>query len=137
MSLTPTLATIQLVKDSIASTVQNTALPVSSRAACIAPQLAIVNQWADQITLVLENSDAPANVNLVFAIRKDLFVPPQYVHCVLGIPGVDLPPPFSAFLAMILKLIGAQKSDKERPIIKVRSIFFVFLSFLISFPSLN
>lgn len=134
MSLEPCLATVQLVKDSICSTLQNTAVPVGARAACIAPQLAIVNQWADQIPLVLENPDAPANVNLVFAIRKDLFVAPQYVHSVLGIPGTDLPPPFASFLAMILKLIGAQKSDKEKPTVKVPSLFFLSSWFVLTWP---
>ena len=126
MSLVPCLATVQLVKDSICHTLQNTTGSLTDRAAFIAPQLAIVNQWADQIPLVLENPDAPANVNLVFAIRKDLFVAPQYVHSVLGIPAVELPPPFAAFLSMILKLIGAQKSDKEKPAVKVLFLFFLF-----------
>jgi len=120
MTLNPSPATVQFVKDSIVSTLQNTALPASARAACIAPQLAIVNQWADQIPLVISNSDAPATVNLVFAIRKELYAAPQFVHCVLGIPATELPPAFSAFLSMIFKLIEAQKNDKEKSVPKVR-----------------
>lgn len=118
-TLNPTPDTVQAIKDSIVATLQNHALPASARAAIIAPQLAIVNQWSDQIPLVLENSDAPATVNLVFAIRKDLYNAPQFIHCVLGIPATELPPAFSAFMSMILKLIEAQKTDKEKPPVKV------------------
>lgn len=124
MSLNPSFATVQTLKESILHTLQNHALPASVRAATIAPQLAIVNQWSDQIPLVLDNSDAPATVNLVFAIRKDLYLGPQFIQCVLGIPSTELPPAFPAFLSMILKLIGAQKTDKDKPVIvKVRSLF--------------
>lgn len=119
MTLDPSLDTVQAIKDSIFATLQNHALPVSARAAIIAPQLAIVNQWSDQIPLVLEHPDAPTPVNLVFAIRKDLYTAPQFVYCVLGIPALELPPAFPAFLSMILKLIGAQKSDKDKPLVKV------------------
>jgi hypothetical protein len=120
MSLNPTLSTVQAIKDNILSTLQNHALPASARAAIIAPQLAIVNGWAEQIPLVLDNPDAPANVNLVFAIRKDLYLAPQFVQCSLSIPSSELPPAFPAFLSMILKLIGAQKTDKDKPVTKVR-----------------
>jgi len=129
MALNPPLSTVLAIKDSIASTLQNAALPVGARAAIIAPQLAMVNQWADQIPLVLDNPDAPANVNLVFAIRKDLYVGPQFFQCVLGANGFELPPAFAAFLAMIAKLIGAQKTDRDKPPLKV--LFYV--SFLLSF----
>jgi hypothetical protein len=129
MSLNPPLSTIQVIKDHILVTLQTTALPASARADMIATQLSIVNQWADQIPLVLDNPDAPASANLVFAIRKDLFVAPQFVQFVLGIPAVELPPAFSAFLSMIHKLIGAQKVDKEKPVIKVCQYFSLLLVF--------
>jgi hypothetical protein len=122
MSLHPAISTVQSVKDNISSVIQNHGLTVSMRAALIGPQLAIVNEWSDQINLVLDHPEAPTPVNLVFAIRKDLFIAPQYTQCVLlSIPPAELPTAFSAFLAMILKLIGAQKTDKEKPVIKVRS----------------
>ena len=122
MSLNPSYNTVLAIKESISNTSQNHALPSSARAAIIAPQLAMVNQWADQIPLVLDNPDAPATVNLVFAIRKDLFVAPQFVRCALGIPLSELPPAFSSFMSMIHKLIGAQKTEKEPIPVKVRSI---------------
>ena len=128
MTLNPTLATVLAIKDNIASTVQNVALPASTRAALIAPQLAMVNQWTDQIPLVLDNPDAPASVNLVFAIRKDLFAGPQFFQCVLSTPGSELSPAFAAFLSMISKLIGAQKTDRDKPPLKVRLPSFLFLS---------
>ena len=126
MTLNPSLAAVLLIKENIINVIQNHALPVSARAACIGPQLAIVNQWADQIPLVLDNLEAPAPVNIIFAIRKELFTAPQFVHCILNIPAVDLPSSFATFLAMILKLIGAQKTDKERPMTRVRYLIFLF-----------
>ena len=120
MSLNPSLTTVLTIKESILHTLQNHALPASTRAAIIAPQLAIVNQWSDQIPLVLE-PDVPGNANAIFAIRKDLYAAPQFTQCVLGVPATELPPAFSAFLSMILKLIGAQKVDKEKPVPKVLS----------------
>lgn len=128
MSLNPSLSTAQFVKDSIAVTVQNTSLPASARAACIAPQLAIINQWADQIQLVLTNPDAPANVNLVFAIRKDLYQAPLFSQNVLGIPVLELPPAFAAFQSLIHKLISAQKTDKEKPPVKVTLLSLIYAS---------
>lgn len=121
MTLNPSLNTVIAIKDSIANTLQNHALPASTRAVIIASQLAIVNQWADQIPLVLDNPEAPASVNLVFAIRKDLFTSPQFYHCVLGVSISELPPAFATFQSMIAKLIGAQKTDKEKPPLKVRT----------------
>ena len=121
MTLNPSLATVQSIKDNILHTLQNHALPASARAASIAPQLSVVNQWADQIPLVLDNPEAPASVNLVFAIRKDLYVAPLFAQCALGIPASELPPAFTAFMSMIHKLIGAQKTDKEKPLPKVRT----------------
>ena len=106
------------------SVLQNHALPASMRAALIGPQLAMVNEWSDQINLVLEHPEAPTPVNLVFTICKDLFVAPQFVQCLLGVPVTELPPAFSVFLAMILKLIGTQKTDKEKPAVKVNPFAF-------------
>jgi hypothetical protein len=119
MSLNPTLATVQGLKDGILSVLQNHAMSPMDRSQCIASMLTIVNQWSTQIPLVLDNNDAPANVNLVFAIRKDLYLAPQFTTCVLEVPGTSLPPAFASFLSMILKLIGAQKPDREKLPVKV------------------
>jgi len=124
MSLHPSIQNVQTIKDNIFSVLQNHALPASMRAALIGPQLAMVNEWSDQINLVLEHPEAPTPVNLVFAIRKDLFVAPQFVQCLLGVPAAELPPAFSVFLAMIHKLISAQKTDKEKPAVKVNPFAF-------------
>ena len=129
MTLDPNFDTATAIKDNIAITVQST-LPASVHAASIAPQLAIINQWAEQIPTVLNGPDGSANANLIFAIRKDLFIAPQFIQCVLGIPVSDLPIDFQGFLSMILKLIGAQKPDKEKPPIKV-FFFLIYLSFSI------
>ena len=134
MALHPSIQNVQSIKDNISSVMQNHALPVGMRAALIGPQLAMVNEWSDQTNLVLDHPEAPAPVNLVFAIRKDLFIAPQYTQCFLSVPASELPPAFSAFLAMILKLIGAQKTDKEKPVIKVR---FFYLSFFCPMSNLR
>lgn len=136
MSLHPSISTVQSIKDNIASVMQNHTLAPSMRAALIGPQLAMVNEWSDQTSLVLDHPEAPAPVNLVFAIRKELFIATQYTQCFLSVPASELPPAFPAFLAMILKLIGAQKTDKDKPVVKVRFICFI-LALAISDLSLS
>jgi len=131
MALHPSIQNVQSIKENISSVMQNHALPASMRASLIGPQLAMVNEWSDQTNLVLEHSEAPAPVNLVFAIRKDLFIAPQYTQCALGVLAAELPPAFPAFLAMILKLIGAQKTDKEKPVVKVRFLILYLVPGLI------
>lgn len=118
MSLNPPLSVAQALKESISSTLQ-AAIPASIRAATIAPQLAIINQWIDQIPLLLDSPDA-INANFLFALRKDLFIGPQFVQCVLGIPVSELPSAFQNFLSLIFKVIEAQKSDRDKPVSKVR-----------------
>ena len=124
MSLHPLIQNVQTIKDNIFSVLQNHTLPASMHAALISPQLAMVNEWSDQLNLVLEHPEAPTPVNLVFAIRKDLFIVLQFVQCFLGVSAAELPPAFSVFLAMILKLIGTQKTDKEKPAVKVNPFAF-------------
>lgn len=124
MSLHPSVPTVQTVKDNVLAIMQNHSLTPSLRASLIATQLDTVNEWSDQINLVLDHSDAPNPANLVFSIRKDLFIAPHFTQCLLtGVPTGELPPAFPAFLALILKLIDAQKTDKEKPPIKVRFYF--------------
>jgi hypothetical protein len=121
MSLHPSVLTVQAVKENVLAIMQNHSLTPSLRAALIATQLDTVNEWSDQINMVLDHPDAPSPANLVFSIRKDLFLAPHFTQCLLtGVPTGELPPAFPTFLALILKLIDAQKSDKEKPIVKVR-----------------
>jgi len=68
---------------------------------------------------MLEGAGSPGTANLVFAIRKDLFIGPQFNQSVLGIPLAELPTPFQEFLNFIHKLIEAQMKDKEKSPIKV------------------
>jgi len=125
MSLHPSISTVQSVKDNISSVMQNHMLSPGMHASLIGPQLAMVNEWSDQINLVLDHPEAPSPVNLVIAIFKDLFIAPQYTQFSLtGVPTANLPLAFPAFLTMILKLIGTQKTDKEKPIVKVTSVIF-------------
>ena len=83
-------------------------------AAVISPLLDRVNEWSGQIPIMLAGSGMSASANLIFAIRKDLFVAPQYTLSIFGSALVDLPLPFQAFVSFIHKLIEAQKVDKEK-----------------------
>lgn len=118
--LSPTIATINAIKISISGSLKSE-LPRDVLANSIAPLLISVNQWASQIPSMLDNSNNPASANLIFAIRKDLFIGPLFTHCVIGLPLVELPAPFQDFQIFIHKLIDAQKVDREKPASKVRS----------------
>lgn len=112
-TLTPSYSVISSLKTAIVNALA-TELPSDVRASMIAPLLLQINQWASQIPILVDSSGPPLYANIIFAIRKDLFISPLFTHCVLGIPMAELPPAFSEFLAFILKLIEAQKSDKDK-----------------------
>lgn len=112
--LEPSLESVYLLRTGIATSLQ-LRLPDEMRAKAIAPLLAGVNQWATQIPAILDASNNPAAANLVFSIRKELFPPPLYYQSVLGIPTDKLPSEFQDFLTFTLRLIEAQKPDKEKP----------------------
>jgi hypothetical protein len=119
-TLQPSSSTVATIRGSIQNTLK-TDLPPSVLANVIAPYLTSVNQWSSQIAAVLEHSDHPSAANLVFAIRKDLFIAPLFSQSVMGIMLIDLPAPFQEFMNFILKLIEAQKSEKDKPAVKVCS----------------
>jgi hypothetical protein len=112
-SLNPSYNAVCSIKSSITNTL-STELAPEVRAGMIAPQLAQVNQWSSQIPLLLESSVSPTPINIIFAIRKDLFLAPFFTQSSLGITSVDLPTPFHDFLAFITKLNEAQKSSKDK-----------------------
>ncbi len=124
-ALNPPFQTVSTVRSSILGNLK-LELPPAILANTIAPLLSTVNLWSSQIPVMLEGSGTSNSANLVFAIRKDLFQYPLYTQCVLG-PIVDLPPPFHEFIAFILKLIEAQKGDKEKPVPKVRLVRSLFI----------
>jgi hypothetical protein len=119
--LSPTFATVGSIRTSIQSTLKND-LPADIAAAVISPLLDRVNEWSGQIPTMLAGSGNSASANLIFAIRKDIFIAPQYNFSVFGTALVDLPLPFQEFSSFIHKLIDAQKVDKDKPITKVRLI---------------
>jgi len=121
-SLNPSYNAVCSIKSSITNTL-STELPPEIRAGVIAPQLVQVNQWASQIPLMLESTASPSPINVIFAIRRDLFLPPFLTQSALGIPSADLPTPFHDFLAFIQKLNEAQKSIKDKVPPKVRFYF--------------
>jgi hypothetical protein len=120
--LVPPYSTIATIHTTIQNTLK-AELPPNLVINAIAPYLTSVNQWASQIPALLEGPGPSASANLVFAIRKDLFVAPQFTQSVMGPSMADLPAPFQEFLAFIRKLIDAQKPDKERSLPKVRNPF--------------
>lgn len=121
--LNPSYATIGIIRTLIQNTLKMD-LPPDLMANAIAPYLTSVTQWSSQISTMLEGSDSPSAANLVFAIRKDVFNAPPYSHSVMGTPLVDLPAPFQEFMNFIHRVIEMQKSEKEKPIGKVRTFFF-------------
>ena len=123
-TLNPTPAMMAAYKGSIVSTLKND-LPVDVLASTVAPILTCVNQWASQIPAMLEGPSPSPNANIIFAIRKELFQPPQYINNIFGKPLSELPAPFQEFANFIRDLQDAQKVERERPVVKVR--FSVFL----------
>lgn len=121
-NLTPPHSAIVTIRSSIQSTLKNE-LPAVMLANVIAPLLSSVNLWSTQIPALLDGTGSSSSVNLVFAIRKDLFVAPQFVQSIMGIPLADLPAPFQEFISFIHKLIDAQKTDKDKVPQKVRLSF--------------
>ena len=118
-SLNPSYNAVCSIKSSITNTL-STELAPEVRAGMIAPQLAQVNQWSSQIPLLLESTVSLTPINIIFAIRKDLFLAPFFTQSSLGIASADLPTPFHDFLAFITKLNEAQKSSKDKILPKVR-----------------
>ena len=117
-NLLPLHQSILAIRSSIQSTLK-TDLPPDTMATVISPMLAKVNLWSTQIPAMFEGAGTPSPVNLVFAIRKDLFVSPAYAQSTLGIPLPNLPPEFQEFATFIHLLIDAQKVEKEKSSTKV------------------
>src|ERR1700675_3013297 len=133
--LTPSYATVVTIRSSIQNTLK-AELPPDVLANAIAPFLTSVNQWSSQIPAMLEGSGPSAAANLVFAIRKDLFIAPLFSQSVMGTPLVDLPAPFQEFMSFIHTLIDIQKTEREKPIAKVRLSLPRMIVFIQCFKSL-
>ena len=112
-SLTPSLQTMASVKLQIQTTLK-TELAGVMLAQIVAPLLSTVNLWSTQIPVMLEGTGSSASANLIFSIRKDLFVSPSYTQNVLNVPSGELPTPFQEFTTFIQQLIDAQKVEKEK-----------------------
>jgi hypothetical protein len=131
--LVPSHQAMSTIRSSIQATLK-AELPPDVLAGVVAPFLMSVNQWASQIPLLLDGNSV-ASVNLVFAIRSDLFQAPRFVQNVFGLPLVELPPPYQEFVAFIHKLIEAQKvTNKVSPFryILLAASFLISLSFSLS-----
>jgi len=131
--LDPSVESMALIRTSIQSTLR-TSLPASLIANSIAPMLSQVNQWSTQTAALFEGSGPPTGVNIVFGIRKELFIGPPYLKTVFGANVADLPSVFQEFLSFTAKLMDLQKPDKEKSSSKVlfnfpRKIIFLIKSF--------
>jgi hypothetical protein len=117
--LNPSFQTIQSIRNSIQTTLKSD-LPPDVLAGVIAPFLLTVNQWSTQIPVLLEGTGSAASVNLVFAIRGDLFQAPRFTQNIFGLPLGDLPAAYQDFVSFIYKLIEAQSTKSST---KVCSLF--------------
>ena len=111
-TLSPSFQTIMSIRSTIQATLKTEMAPEVA-AGVVAPFLSTVNLWATQILLLLDGTGSVASVNLVFAIRSDLFHSPRFTQNIFGIPLGDLPVPFPEFMAFIHLLIEAQKSSSK------------------------
>ena len=116
--LDPSADAVSFICNSIQTTLRS-GLPNSLAVDSIAPLLTRVNQWSTQLTALFEGNAPHAGVNLVFSIRKDLFVGPPYLKTVFGTSLTELPAPFHEFLSFTSRLIEIQKPDKEKTPLKV------------------
>ena len=129
--------TMSAVKHAIATNLKSE-MPGDLVTNAIAPLLNTVNEWSTQIPAMLEGGGSSSSANLIFAIRKELFVAPAYTQCVLGTSPNNLPASFGEFLHFIQKLIEAQKSDKDPVATKVNLHYICFrISAPYSKPSLS
>lgn len=125
--LVPNISEVIILKSSISGTL-GMSLPAATRANMIGPLLQSVLPWGTQIPLMLEGNGPSASANLLFAIRKELFIPPSFSASVLGIPLVELPAPFQEFVALIQKVQEAQKDNAPVKVHYFRcSHYFLFL----------
>jgi hypothetical protein len=121
MALCPSHGVAGAIRADILTVLKSRSSP-EELATLIGPSLAAINQWANQLPLLLSNALA---LDLLFALRKDIFNGPAFVISSFGTPLVDLPEPFRAFSTLIRDVIAVQKVEKAPP--KVR--LFIILSF--------
>jgi hypothetical protein len=107
-SLKPSYEAIMTIKGSIqnAPTLE---MGPERYSAAIAPLLSLVNQWSTQIPLLLTEVGPNTSINLVFAIRKELYIGPQFTQRIFRLSPAALLLAFQEFQDFIHKLIKAQK----------------------------
>ena len=111
--LNPSVVTVTAMRSAILANLKLD-VPSMAIAELIAPLLNQINAWHSQIPLMLEGSGASNSINLIFAIRKDLFTGPYHSQSVLGISLTDLPGAFLDFKTFIMKMIEAQKVERDK-----------------------
>ena len=129
-SINPSFAVAAAIRADIVTILKARANPEET-AKSISPSLAVINQWATQIPLLLAGPNSGC-LDVVFALRKDLFNGPNYIQPSIGLAMEQLPESFHIFINMTRDVIALQKPDK--PSQKVRFCLF-YLVFLHSFQS--
>ena len=124
-ALSPSFGVMAAIRGDIISALKRNSSPEES-AKSISPSLSLVNQWSTQIPLLLSVDNSSSCVDLVFAIRKDLFQGLHHSQTTFGTLVAHLPEPFQLFLNFTRDIIAAQRNEKT--VQKVR-----FLGFIIPF----
>jgi hypothetical protein len=128
-ALTPSFGVAAAIRADIIGFLRSRGSP-EEMANNIAPSLSVINQWSTQIPLLLSPNSPPGCMDLIFSLRKDLFVGPLFVLSVFGTPICDLPEPFQKFSTFIREVIASQKSDKPHQ--KVRFLIFLIVHLLMN-----
>jgi len=103
-------------------------MPLDQSILSISALLVSINLWSTQIPAILSGTPSGIYANIVFAVRKELFIAPQFLKCVFGELN-DLPPSFQEFHNFIWKLIEAQRTEIPKVVPKaclISLLLFIF-----------
>ena len=131
-TILPSFAVASAIRADIITILKSRASP-DEMGKSISPSLTIINQWATQIPFLLA-SPSPGCLDVLFALRKDLFNGPNYVQPSIGLALEQLPEAFQVFINMTREVILLQKNEK--PPVKVCSSLLYYISYLIRIFSL-
>src|ERR1700689_2307208 len=131
-TISPSFAVASAIRADIIFVLKSRNSP-EDMATSISPSLAIINQWATQVPLLLA-SPTPGCLEVLFALRKDLFNGPNYVQPSIGLALEQLPEAFQVFINLTREVISLQKNEK--PPVKVWSSLLYYIPYLIHIFSL-
>jgi hypothetical protein len=136
-SINPSFAVAAAIRADIVTILKARVNPEET-AKSISPSLAVINQWATQIPLLLAGPNSGC-LDVVFALRKDLFNGPNYIQPSIGLAMEQLPESFHIFINMTREVIALQKpAQKVRFCLpNVIKSFYNFFSLLNALALLN